>query len=162
MQNIIADAESRLAEPDTEWSLSEEVFHRVLETFGPFNIDLFASLNNNKCEAYVSWFPDPGAIAVDAFTLSWENLDFYAFPPFILLPRVLRKIVDDEAMGTIVMPWWPSQAWFPLFRRLLTSEPLIFSPNRSLLSSPFRKQHPAWRSLSLGVARLSQKRLKNA
>jgi len=44
-QNIIADAESRIAEPDIEWSLSEEVFHKVLEIFGPFNVDLFASLN---------------------------------------------------------------------------------------------------------------------
>jgi len=67
---IIADAESRIAELDTEWSLSEEAFHKVLEIFRLFNVDLFTSLNNNKCESYVSWFPDPGAIAVDTFTLS--------------------------------------------------------------------------------------------
>ncbi|KYQ53526.1 hypothetical protein ALC60_00052, partial [Trachymyrmex zeteki] len=115
----------------------------------------FASLNNNKCDAYVSWFPDPGSIAIDAFTLSWSSLNFYAFPPFILLPRVLRKIVDDEATGTVIVPWWPLQPWFPLFRRLLRSEPLILSLDLSLLSSPFRNQHPAWRTLSLAAAKLS-------
>lgn len=159
LDNCVADAESRVADPDTEWSLSQEFFLRVVDFFGPFEVDLFASLINAKCEAYVSWFPDPGAIATDAFTLSWENINFYAFPPFILLPRVLRKIVNDEAIGTLVVPWWPSQAWFPLFQRLMISRPILFSPNYTLLSSPFRDHHPAYRTLSLGVARLSGRRL---
>lgn len=162
IDNSIADAESRRLEPDTEWSLSDEAFSRAARTFGPFEVDLFASACNNKCEAYISWFPDPGAITTDAFTLSWENLNFYAFPPFILLPRVLRKIVDEEATGTLVIPWWPSQAWFPLFRRLLISDPLILSPSYHLLSSPFRTHHPEWRTLSLGVAKLSGMRSRPA
>lgn len=135
--------------------MSDKAFRRVSKNFGPFDVDLFASLINNKCDTYVSWFPDPGAITTDAFTLSWEDLKFYAFPPFILLPRVLRKIVDDGAAGVLVVPWWPSQAWFPLFRRLSISDPIVFSPSHSLLSSPFRDHHPAWRTLSLVVGRLS-------
>jgi len=99
--------------------------------------------------------PRPGSIAIDAFTLSWEGLNFYAVPPFILLPRTLRKLMDDKATGTLVVPWWPSQAWFPLFCRLLLSEPLILPPNQSLLSSPFRNQYPAWKTLFLAVAKLS-------
>lgn len=155
IENSIADAESRTSDPDTEWSLSVTAFRRVARVFGPFDIDLFASSINNKCDLYASWYPDPGSISVDAFTFSWENLNFYAFPPFILLPRVLRKIIDDGATGTLVVPWWPSQPWFPLFSHLMISEPLILSPNYSLLSSPFRTCHPSWRSLSLGVAKLS-------
>lgn len=112
IENTIADAESRTSDPDMEWSLSVIAFRRVARTFGPFDIDLFASSINNKCVLYASWFPDPGSITVDAFTFSWEKLNFYAFPPFILLPRVLRKIFDDKATGTLVVPWWPSQSWF--------------------------------------------------
>lgn len=104
LDNAVADAESRRADPDTEWSLSEPAFRRIARLFGPSDIDLFASSINNKCSLYVSWFPDPGSVAVDAFTLSWKELNFYAFPPFILLPRVLRKIIDDEASGTLVVP----------------------------------------------------------
>lgn len=159
LENYVADAESRIAEPDTEWTLSQRAFQRIDRVYGPFNIDLFASLLNTKCSTYVSWFPDPSSFAVDAFTLSWKELNFYAFPPFILLPRVLRKIVNEKASGTLVVPWWPSQAWFPLFQSLLTSDPLIFPPNQSLLSSPFRGHHPAWRSLSLAVGRLSARLL---
>ena len=44
--------------------------------------------------------PDSGSIAVDAFILAWEGLFFYAF---ILLLRVLRKIMDDGAMGILVV-----------------------------------------------------------
>lgn len=62
MENAIADTESRMVKPDTEWSLSDEAFKRVERVFGPFEIDLFASICNNKCDAYISWFPDPGAI----------------------------------------------------------------------------------------------------
>jgi len=162
VDNTIADAKSRSTDPGTEWSLAQGEFLRITEVLGPFNIDLFASSINNKCDAYVSWFPDPGAIAIDAFTLSWAGLKSYAFPPFILIPRFLRKLVDDGATGTLVVPWWPSQAWFPLLCRLLLSEPLILPPNQSLLSSPFRNQHPMWKTLSLAVAKLSGNLSKTA
>lgn len=158
IDNSIADFESRVVSVDTEWSLSHDAFLKLLAVLGPFNIDLFASIINAKCSTYVSWFPDPGSVAVDAFTFSWANLRFYAFPPFILLPRVLRKILDDKAEGTVVVPWWPSQSWFPLFRHLLVGEPLLFSPDFTLLSSPFRRCHPAWRTLSLAAGNLSGKR----
>lgn len=99
IDNVIADAESRISDTDTEWSLSDQAFQVVEGRFGPFDIDLFASLINAKLDPYVSWFPDPGSWAIDAFTLSWSCFYFYAFPPFILISRVLRKIVDDEATG---------------------------------------------------------------
>lgn len=45
-ENTIADRESRRLDVDTEWSLSTEAFDTITETFGPFEIDLFASLLN--------------------------------------------------------------------------------------------------------------------
>jgi len=69
-ENTIADFESRRLDADTEWSLSSRTFSLVLEEFGPFDVDLFASLLNAKCDLYVSWIPDPSSFAVDAFTVS--------------------------------------------------------------------------------------------
>lgn len=89
-------------------TLGRLAFNAISEEFGPFDIDLFASLLNAKCEMYVSWIPDPNSLAVDAFTLSWKEFYFYAFPPFIFIPRVLRKIIDDKAEGILIVPWWPS------------------------------------------------------
>ena len=42
-------------------------------------MDLFAT-RFNKLPQFVSPIPDPQAWAVDALSLSWENLDPYAFP----------------------------------------------------------------------------------
>ncbi|XP_011859982.1 PREDICTED: uncharacterized protein LOC105557372 [Vollenhovia emeryi] len=155
INNTIADRESRVVSDDTEWSLSREAYSQISSEYGPLDIDIFASIINAKCPMYVSWLPEPSSVAVDAFTLSWSGIKFYAFPPFILLPRVLRKILNEKAQGVVVVPWWPSQAWFPLFCSLLTKEPLIFPPSRHLLSTPFRDHHPAWRSLSLAAGSLS-------
>ncbi|KYN11264.1 hypothetical protein ALC57_16592 [Trachymyrmex cornetzi] len=122
----------------------------------PFDrVDLFASTINAKNEFYVSWLPDPGSWAIDAFTLSWINFNFYAFPPFISIPKVLRKIVDERATGVLLVPWLPSQLWFPLFVRLLFSESLILPPSHSLLSSPVRKPYQERTNLSLAAERLS-------
>lgn len=106
IDNSIADRESRAVSPDTEWSLSQ---------FEPFDIDLFASIINTKCTSYVSWFPDPGSVAVDAFTLSWGDINFFVFPPFILLQRVLRKIVNDKARGVVVVHRNPGSLYFVTF-----------------------------------------------
>lgn len=158
VDNVIADRESRISNTDTEWSLSIRAFNRINNTFGPFDIDLFASLINTKVRTYISWVPDSGSWAIDAFTLDWRSWYFYTFPPIILLPRVLRKLYDDEATGVLVVPWWPSQPWFPMFHRLLISDLVWFAPSQSLLSSPCRPYHPEWKNLSLVAGKLSGKR----
>ena len=43
------------------------------------DIDLFASRINKQYEKYVSYRPDPDAIAINAFSLDWANSKFYAF-----------------------------------------------------------------------------------
>ncbi|KYN03436.1 hypothetical protein ALC62_05720 [Cyphomyrmex costatus] len=111
--NTVADEESRKLEPETEFSLSQKAFDHLCTTFGRPDIDLFASRINNKYPNYVFWKQDPGSIAIDAFTIEWNDSFFYAFPPFTLIPKVLKKIINDNARGILVVPYWPSQAWFP-------------------------------------------------
>ncbi|KYN21862.1 hypothetical protein ALC57_05756 [Trachymyrmex cornetzi] len=101
--------------------------------FGRFDIDLFASAINAELDIldvcsprFVSWLPDLLAYAVDAFLLDWSIFYFYAVPPFALITRVLRKIITDKAEGILVVPWWPAQPWFPLFNRLISSQPIYF------------------------------------
>ena len=77
----------------------------ISNKFERFDIDIFVSNINAKCDVYVSWFPDPGSFEIDAFTISWSDVNFYAFPSFILLPPVLRKIINDRTEGTIIVPW---------------------------------------------------------
>ena len=68
--NNQADTLSREISSNLEWSLNDEVFHEVIsQTFIP-EIDLFASRLNTKTAKFISWHPQPGAVAVDAFSLS--------------------------------------------------------------------------------------------
>lgn len=122
------------------------------------DFDLFASAQNSKCVRYASWKLDPNSEIVDAFTFSWKDLRFYAFPPFSLVSKVLHKIKSDKAERIVVVPYWPTQPWFPLWYRLLVSEEIFFEPNVQLLHSPFRDVHPLHSSLILLAGRLSSRR----
>lgn len=155
--NYEADALSRMQLSDTEWELGDYAFDEVINSFGIFDVDLFASRSNAKCDTYVTWKCDPNAWKIDAFTFSWNNLYFYAFPPFALILKMLRKIVIDEAEGVVIVPYWPTQAWYPLFKRLVRSKCITFDPNINLLKSPFRRPHHLHSSLCLLAARLSGK-----
>lgn len=157
--NKHADMESRSMSVDTEYSLNSNVFQQIVVTFGSPEVDLFASVSNAKCNYYVSWKRDPDSIAVDAFTIKWSYLRFYAFPPFSIISRVLQKIILDKAEGIVVIPLWKAQCWYPLFRKMLIDRPLIFPPNQTLLISPFLSSHPLWPKITLVAGMLSGKHM---
>ena len=74
------------------------------------SIDPFACRINRKVSRYVSWRPDPEAQFVDAFSCSWSQEQFYAFPPFRLILRCLKKIEIEDGEGIIIVPVWPSSS----------------------------------------------------
>jgi hypothetical protein len=153
--NVQADQESRALPADTEWELAAGAYEMIVQRLGIPEIDLFASISNHKCQKYVSWKKDPDSIAVDAFTIPWGNIFFYAFPPFNLVGRVLNKIVNEKAIGIVIVPHWPSQPWYPLFIKLLKQKPIFLGPQSKLLCSPFRQLHPLAETLTLVAGRLS-------
>ena len=81
--NIQADRESRVFTDNKEWMLRKDIFQNVTEIWGEPTMDFFASRLNTQVACYASWRPDPGATYVDAFSISWENQFFYAFPHLV-------------------------------------------------------------------------------
>lgn len=160
-ENETADAESRRVHPDIEWELSDDCFQSIVHQFGHPVVDLFASRVNNKCTNYVSWHRDPDALAINAFTLNWSHWFFYAFPPFAIILKVLMKIISDKARGIVVVPKWPSQAWYPIFQRLLTSEIIEFKPNENNIASHSSNRH-IQENLTLVVGTLCGRRYSDA
>ena len=71
--NFEADSTWAFAE-DLELSLHRTIFSELQSTIWSRDIDLFAYRLNFKVKKYVSWHPDPGAYAVDAFSLSWSDM----------------------------------------------------------------------------------------
>lgn len=159
-ENVEADRLSRGLSIRTEWELAPHFFQEIIRKFGTPEVDLFANDKNRKCEKFISWFDTPGAFAIDAFTISWRKFFFYAFPPFSMVLRVIRKIITDRAEGIVVVPFWPTQPWYPMFTALLTSDPFFLSPDKYLLISVDREPHPLWAQLTLVSGRLSARHLK--
>ncbi|XP_063975160.1 uncharacterized protein LOC135161487 [Diachasmimorpha longicaudata] len=101
-ENIIADSLSRIKNIDTEWELNEIYYKEIIRNFGVPEIDLFASELNTKCTRFISWKPEGRSLYVDAFTITWDKWDVYAFPPFSLILKALAKIKREKAEGILV------------------------------------------------------------
>ena len=105
IQNTEADLESRENEAHTEWKLRKNIFSSICSKLNTNpKIDLFVTRLNTQLSTFVSYRPDPKCIAVNAFLLDWSKLDFYAFPPFVCLNRVLQKIYQDKEKGIVIAP----------------------------------------------------------
>ena len=158
--NVIADKESRRELRQSEWMINKEMLKDSLKklNFKP-DIDLFTSRINKQYKKYVSYRPDPNAIAINAFSLDWADLKFYAFPPFSVISTVLSKMEMDQAEGICILPNWPSQAWYPKATHLMKQKPIILKPRENLLHLPShpKEVHPLHQKLQLLVCHLSGK-----
>ena len=133
VENVIADYKSRKFSDNVEWKLNDKLFNQICCHFGLPNIDLFASRLNAKLPIYVAWTPDPGAFAIDAFSIQWNNCFFYAFPPFSCIARCITKILQEHATGVLVVPWWPTQAWWARLWNLNLPKMQFRSKNNNLM-----------------------------
>jgi len=138
-ENVVADRLSKAAIDYSDFSLGSQYFQEICHNYGTPKVDYFATCHTKQCERYYSYKPDPGSEGVDAFTFRWEN-EFYAFPPFNLVGKVLQKLVSDEVSGIVVAPCWATQAWFPIYQKLAVSEILILGPNENLLFDPYSRE----------------------
>jgi len=135
--------------------LSTIAFTKICNQLGKPLVDLFATNYTAQCKKFVSWFPCPFAANVDAFSIEWNEF-FYAFPPFSLIARVLKKIRSEKCRGIVVAPKWPTQPWYPDFMAMKKSKVLFFGPTANLIFSPFSSSpNPLNKTLILMAAILS-------
>ena len=154
-KNIVADRESRQFHDAAEWMLQDSVFKYILSIWGVPDMDMFATRINKKLDKYCSWKPDPGAMHVDAFSISWEGLYIYCFPPFSIIWRVLHKISRESEEALVVVPLWTTQTWFPALMRLIVDTPIIIQGTKLELPGTHRI-HPMCPKLKLLICRLSR------
>ena len=136
--NEVADKESRkIRKKDKEWILNKKVFEKFIQhfQFSP-KTDLFASRLNKQPPVFVSYRPDADATYVNAFNLEWK-IEFYAFPTFSLIGRIIQKISIEASTGILIVPNWPTQPWYPHLMKILIDTPILLpstqnlSPNQS-------------------------------
>ena len=88
---------------------------------------------------FVSPVPDPQAWAVDALSLSWEDLDPYPFPPAAILGKVVK--LQDYPCNRIILiaPGWPNMPWFWDLVAMSSQIPLCLPSIPNLVSQPFNQ-----------------------
>lgn len=111
-ENIIADALSRQTDA-SDYAIDTEVFMSLTEELGvSVGIDLFASPGNTKARRYYSWRPTEGALGSDALAQKWrDEEDMYAFPPTVLIPKILNKLQAEGGRMLIITPAWAAATW---------------------------------------------------
>ena len=81
--------------------------------------------------------------SIYAFSISWSNLECDAFHPFNLLPQILRKIRENQALMLLIALVWSTQSWYPLRLQLLIDRPVLLPKKDNLLFLPQSKTtHP--------------------
>lgn len=157
--NFEADRASRVFNDRTEWKLYPSYFKDIVSEFGTPEIDLFASKLNTQCTKYVSWGRDPEAIAYDAFTIDWSQWKFiYAFPPFCIILRVLKKWSADQAEGVFVGPVWTTAPWYPVLMKMTKRPPLYLKRGKRTLTQPSTGEpHPLHKKIQMAAYLLSGK-----
>ena len=140
--NTIADNESRVMKDRSDWKLCPSVFQQINQRLGPLEVDLFASRLTYQLQHYVSWRPDPMAVATDAFTLDWAELRGYANPPWNLIGRVLAQTRLQRAELVLVAPVWKAQGWYPVLLEMLVDFPLLIPQKEDLITATHQDSLP--------------------
>lgn len=71
-ENTLADLLNRREVRELEWSLNQEIFQKIPESWGLPQVDLFANQINAKTSAFFSLQRQDQALGVDALTHKWD------------------------------------------------------------------------------------------
>lgn len=113
--NEKADYLSRCQDSD-DWEIENLIFRKLDANWGPHTIDRYASHYNNKCERFNSRWWVPGTEGVNALHQRWSKPEnnWLVPPPRLVLPTI-QKMEKDQAVGTLLLPDWPSAPFYPSF-----------------------------------------------
>ena len=150
--NTAADYFSKFKDFD-DWSITGGLFRFLSARWGTPTVDLFASHKNCKVQRFYSRFWCPGTKGVDAFNFSWEGELAWAVPPFKFIPKVLRHFSRVGRKMILLVPFWPSNAFWPLitpaspFFQLIKSSFVIENATRFIIPGAQKNlclTHPAY------------------
>ena len=145
IDNVEADGLSRQEMTHRDWQLNPNIFRSLCRALHlrP-KVDLFASRQNKQVRLFFSWEHDHEALATNCFTRRWSNLGvLYAYPPPILIGRLLQKIRNDHVQNAVaIVPLWMGQSWFPVLLEMLVGIPLLL-PNQPWLTRD-QWDRPTW------------------
>ncbi len=152
-ENFLADALSR-TEDHHGLVLRQEKFLEIIKRMGRVDIDALATENNAKLKRFFALWPSPGVEGVDFFAQRPKRSDrLYLFPPPALVGRVLWHMAKHRLSGVIVIPEWPSQAWWPLLTDCVAGGRQLALGTDALVPTQAARELPertTWWAMELG------------
>jgi hypothetical protein len=157
----LADAPSRGSDRSAS-RLHPRLFAMLQQKWGPFQVDLFATWIT--AQPAVPWFFSkhrcPGTHGVDAFLQDWSGLRCFGSPPYSadFMLQVVQKVAEEKlAEVVLVVPDWPSQAWYR--ELMMLADAVLQLPGGCPVYEPCLSVHarytanisPAWKTLAVHV-----------
>ncbi|KAG1369256.1 hypothetical protein G6F61_012487 [Rhizopus arrhizus] len=96
IHNTEADALSRKKIPFHESAIPKKMFQWIEANWGKRRVDAFAARHNHQLTEYWTLNQDHNATAIDAFQQDWRIKGLYLYPPWKLIPQVLKKIKEQK------------------------------------------------------------------
>ena len=153
-EDNLADRASRVVDP-SDWKVRRWVFQHCEKRWGPHTVDRFADSDNALLQRFNARWLCPGAEATDAFTQDWRGENNWAVPPFGVIFRALRLIIETKAQASILVPLWEGQVWWPLLRKIWVDAWEIPGGGRGFVRGPSGHVepwvNPVWRFLVVRV-----------
>ena len=141
--NERADKLSRIVDK-SDWMLKKSIFRKIDRLWGPHRLDAFARDWNKQVPKFFAWKGHPKAVAIDALNQKWPKTGAYAFPPYIVIPKVLRLIRQQKLESvTLIAPLWRTQCWFSTLLRMSIDIPVKLPPSAAILTNS-RGQPDSW------------------
>ena len=118
-----------------EWGLHQQVVNVLFQIWDQPSIELFVLVHNHKLPVFCSLYPSPAAVTQDAFSMDWGSFYLgYAFPPIVILRRVLQKVRLDYTQMILIAPQWQMRAWYLLILHMPLEIPLLLPVREDLLA----------------------------
>ena len=134
--NMLPDQLSRIVIWPTVLTLSNTALRNFFQIWGVPKIDLFVSYLNKKTAIFCTWDHHPLAYAVDAFSVTWDQMFAYAFPPIFRIPKVLEHMKQGHCQVILIAPQWLRRHWYPDLLQLCIANPIKLPVTYNLLSQP--------------------------
>ena len=131
IENRGADLLSRGQCHYAEWALHDAVAAQLWDRFGHPVIDLFASVENAKCQRFFS-LTGQSSLGIDALAQRWPGGLLYAFPPLALIPPFLERVRTQRLTAILIAPGWG--VWRSEITPLLYDRPWCLPVRRDLLT----------------------------
>ncbi len=94
--------------------LARNYFRMLNARWGPNNVDVIASNDNNPCARFFSLHRCRETAGIDTFGQDWAWESCRSNGPYSLVGKVWRSLREQKGVATMLIPLWEFAPWWQL------------------------------------------------